>query len=183
MQTLQWPLSDNSSMHRRLEGRCGSEALWLTGGVRAASTEEYSTIWRGFWPTFVPTRTKHANAIRAPIQNMMTSSNGHIFRVTGHLCGEFTGPHKGQWHGALMISLIRVWINDWVNNREAGDLRRYRAHYDVIVMKGKGSLSIHVLSLQCRHNEHDGVSNHRRIDCLLKHLFMRRSKKISCPVK
>ena len=33
-----------------------------------------------------------------------------------------------------MFSLICVWINDWVNNREAGDLRRYRAHYDVIVM-------------------------------------------------
>ena len=44
-------------------------------------------------------------------------------------------PHKGQWRGALMFSLICVWINDWVNNREAGDLRRYRAHYDVIVMR------------------------------------------------
>ena len=43
-------------------------------------------------------------------------------------------PHKGQWRGALMYSLICFWINDWVNNREAGDLRRYRAHYDVIVM-------------------------------------------------
>ena len=42
--------------------------------------------------------------------------------------------HKGQWRGALMFSLICVWINDWVNNREAGDLRRYRAHSDVIVM-------------------------------------------------
>ena len=30
--------------------------------------------------------------------------------------------------------LICVWINDWVNNREASDLRCYRAHYDVIVM-------------------------------------------------
>ena len=46
-------------------------------------------------------------------------------------------PHKGQWRGALMFSLICVWINDWVNNREAGDLRRYRAHYDVIVMTTK----------------------------------------------
>ena len=43
-------------------------------------------------------------------------------------------PHKGQWHGALMFSLISVWKNDWVNNREAGDLRRYRDHYNVIVM-------------------------------------------------
>ena len=43
-------------------------------------------------------------------------------------------PLKGQWRGALMFSLICVWINGWVNNREAGDLRRYRAHYDVTVM-------------------------------------------------
>ena len=47
-------------------------------------------------------------------------------------------PHKGQWLGALMLSLICVWINGWVNNREAGDLRRYRAHYDVSVMGGGG---------------------------------------------
>ena len=42
--------------------------------------------------------------------------------------------HKGQCRGALMFALICVWINDWVNNREAGDLRRNRAHYDVILM-------------------------------------------------
>ena len=44
-------------------------------------------------------------------------------------------PHKGQWRGVLMFSLICVWIHDWVNNREVGDLRRYRTHYDVTVMK------------------------------------------------
>ena len=44
-------------------------------------------------------------------------------------------PHKGQWRGALMFSLICVWINDWGNNREAGDLRRHLDHYDVSVMK------------------------------------------------
>ena len=43
--------------------------------------------------------------------------------------------HKGQWRGALTFSLICVWINGWVNNREAGDLRCHRAHYDVTVMK------------------------------------------------
>ena len=43
-------------------------------------------------------------------------------------------PHKGQWRGVLMFSLIYVWIIGWVNNREAGDLRWYRGHYDVIVM-------------------------------------------------
>ena len=53
-------------------------------------------------------------------------SNWPIVRVNS--------PHKGQWRGALMFSLICVWINDWISNHEAGDLRSYRAHYDVIVM-------------------------------------------------
>ena len=43
-------------------------------------------------------------------------------------------PRKGQLRGALMFSLVGAWINGWVNNREAGDLRRHRAHCDVTVM-------------------------------------------------
>ena len=43
-------------------------------------------------------------------------------------------PHKGQCRGALMFSLIWDWINGWVNNREAGDMRRHRAPYGVTVM-------------------------------------------------
>ena len=43
-------------------------------------------------------------------------------------------PHKGQWHGALMFSLICAWTNGWANNKEAGDFRRRCAHYDVTVM-------------------------------------------------
>ena len=33
-----------------------------------------------------------------------------------------------------MFSLICVWINGRVNNREAGDLKRQGGHYDVIIM-------------------------------------------------
>ena len=43
-------------------------------------------------------------------------------------------PVPGQWRGALMFSLICAWINAWVKIREAGDLRRNRAHYDVTLM-------------------------------------------------
>ena len=43
-------------------------------------------------------------------------------------------PHKGQWREALMFSLICARINDWVNNREASDLRRHRGHFDVNLM-------------------------------------------------
>ena len=43
-------------------------------------------------------------------------------------------PHKCQWRGALMFSLNYIRINSWVNNGEAGDLTRHRAHYDVTVL-------------------------------------------------
>ena len=44
-------------------------------------------------------------------------------------------PHNGQWRRALMFSLIRDWINGWVNNPEAGDLIRHCVHYDVTVVE------------------------------------------------
>ena len=73
------------------------------------------------------------------LNHMMTSSNGNIFPrywpfVRGIQRAPVNSPHKGQWRGALMFSLICTWINGWINNREAGDLRRHRAHYDVTVM-------------------------------------------------
>ena len=69
---------------------------------------------------------------------MMTSSNGNIFRVTGPLCGEFTGhrwiPCTKASDAEFDVLLIFAWINGWVNNRVAGDLRRHHAHFDVTVM-------------------------------------------------
>ena len=59
-------------------------------------------------------------------------------------------PHKGQWCGALMFSLICAWINDWTNNGEAGDLRRHRAWINGRVNNGEaGDLR--------RHRAHDDV--------------------------
>ena len=62
-------------------------------------------------------------------------------------------PHKGQWRGALMFSLIYAWTSGWANNRDAGGLRRYSANYDVIVMcmerwgsnPGEGTLGLWLL--------------------------------------
>ena len=69
---------------------------------------------------------------------MMTSSNGNIFRVTGHLCGEFTGH---RWIPRTKASDTELWCyldlclnNGRVNNGEAGDLRRHSTHYDITVM-------------------------------------------------
>ena len=49
--------------------------------------------------------------------------------------------HIGQWRGALMFSLICAWVNGWVNNREVDDLRRHRAHYNVIVMMTENTIN------------------------------------------
>ena len=44
-----------------------------------------------------------------------------------------TGEFPAQRSVTRMFSLICAWIKGWVNNGEAGDLRRHRAHYDVNV--------------------------------------------------
>ena len=62
------------------------------------------------------------------------------FRVTDWPCvrgihrSPVNSPHKGQWRGALMFSLICAWTNNGAINGDASDLRRHRAHYDVTVM-------------------------------------------------
>ena len=69
----------------------------------------------------------------------ITSSNGNIFRVTGLLYGEFTGD---RWILLAKASDAELWCFLWsapcknssVNDCDAGDLRRHRAHYDVTVM-------------------------------------------------
>ena len=63
------------------------------------------------------------------------SWNGHFFLrdwpfVRGIHRSPVNSPH------ALMFSLICIWINDWVNNHEAVELRRHRGHYDVTVITG-----------------------------------------------
>ena len=69
----------------------------------------------------------------------MTSSNGNIFRVTGPLCGEFTGP--GEFPAQRPVTqrfdvFFDLCLNKRLkNNRDAGDLRRHRVHYDVVVMQ------------------------------------------------
>ena len=68
-------------------------------------------------------------------------------------------PHKGQWRGALIFSLLCTWLNGWVSNREAGDSRRHCAHYDVIVMR-LASLEISNMCIKesdQHYNDHDSV--------------------------
>ena len=58
-------------------------------------------------------------------------------------------PHKRQWRGAMMFSLICAWINGWVNNRTARDLRRHRTHCDVIVMINENHYIGDIWAIRC----------------------------------
>ena len=66
------------------------------------------------------------------LQTWITAQGLAIIMLLAICAGN--SPGTDQWRGALMFAFICVWINGWVNNREAGGLRRYRAHYDVTIM-------------------------------------------------
>ena len=67
-------------------------------------------------------------------RHQMEAFSALLVFVRGIHRSPLNSSNKGQWRGALIFSLICVWIKGWVNNREADNLRRYRAHYDVSVM-------------------------------------------------
>ena len=77
---------------------------------------------------------------------MMTSSNGNIFRVTGHLCGEFAGH---RWIPRAKASDAELWcffylrLNKRLSKQWWGWwCRRHRAHYDVTEIYGRHIVSI-----------------------------------------
>ena len=92
----------------------------------------------------------------------------HFPRYWPFVRGIYRSPvnstYKGKWRGALMVSLICGWINGGVNNRETGDLRRYRAHYDVTVMSHMDIWNVLLNNSWWFQDEHtgmnDGTSSH-----------------------
>ena len=110
-------------------------------------------------------------------------------------------PRKGQWRGALMFSLIcalnkRLSKQSWGWWFETPSRSLWRHCNDL----ADGNLILLVpvdcaarpcysfttsdeiqfwTPLQWRHNERNGVSNHRRLHCLLSCCFRHRSKKTS----
>ena len=89
---------------------------------------------KGYWRYITPTRPRYSCNPLSWLRHQMETFSALLALVRGIYRSPVNSPHKGQWRGALMLSLICIWINGWVNNREASDLRRHRAHYDVIVM-------------------------------------------------
>ena len=115
-----WPESRWSicSMGRWL---CGCSLLWTGLGANQTYFRKKAQLGALLW-----WKTSRC---------MMTSSNGNIFRVTGLFCGEFTGHRcipNTKASDAELWCMICAWTNSWANNADVGDLKRHRAHYDVI---------------------------------------------------
>ena len=118
------------------------ERVWYHGGpklyILLSRIQTYNVALVKSFHIMIGTSAMQNRNLQRQMAIMMTSSNGNIYALLALCAGNspvpVNSPHKGQSRGALMFSFICVWINDWVNNREAGDLRRHRGHYDVRVM-------------------------------------------------
>ena len=95
-----------------------------------------SSALRSVWVKFVGWRHMHNLPLLITHDDIIKWK--HFLRywpfVWGIHWSPVNSPQKGQWHGTLMFSLVCAWINGWVNNPEAGDLRCYVVNYDVTVM-------------------------------------------------
>ena len=93
------------------------------------------TAWTALWWKTSKSRRCHGIVILSTWwRHQIETFSALLALCAGNSPVPVNSPHKGQWRGALMFSLIWARINDWVNNREAGDLRRHRGHCDVNVM-------------------------------------------------
>ena len=106
------------------------------------SCDDQNKIWCSY------SSPKTSTTVTCPINAMETqttvTANDDVIKwnhfprywsfVRGIYRSPMSSPHKGQWRGAFMFSLICAWINGSVNNGEAGDFRHHWAHYDVTVM-------------------------------------------------
>ena len=100
----------------------GNKPLLARKGLCAGQVpKQYLNEWRLSWPTHICViRHRWGNLALYIIsvdllskrtqRAMMTSSNGNIFRVTGHLYGKFTGP---RWISRTKASDAELWCLLW----------------------------------------------------------------------
>ena len=113
-----------------------SIGMWLPihTGVKVNPCYQTGPSWNIHWLNSIVVIC--SNEVMSNSKSIMASSKIETFSrywpfVRGIHRSLLDSPHKGQRRGALMFSLTCAWTNHWVNIRDAGDLKRYRAHYDI----------------------------------------------------
>ena len=107
------------------------EIIDIRSVVRSPTIASFTSfVWRNAFDNAISSQAHYSGIIWAS-HNKIHHDNVIKWK---HFPRYWPFVHKGQWRGALMFSLICARINGWVNNCEAGDLRRHRVHYDITVM-------------------------------------------------
>ena len=79
--------------------------------VRPVFDMEIANYRAPFWhTTWTPSNVDWGWIVLHQTVSMMTSSNGNIFRITGHLCGEFT---SNRWIPRTKASDAELWCFLW----------------------------------------------------------------------
>ena len=126
-----------------LSRRVTRKLVYLRVTLRDSERAESTSLWMRMFD--------HQAWVRKWLQprktSMMTSSNGNIFRVTGPLCGEFTGHRwiPSQRPVTRSFDVFSDLRPNKRSSREAGDWRHHRDHYDVTVMREIYNFGIHVI--------------------------------------
>ena len=102
------PISNHNKTHHIMQVMCMIHVLGM-----AQLLEHVNTWWRQQLETFSALLALCEGNHRSPV----------------------VSSHKGQSRGGLMFNFICAWTNGWANNRDAGDSKRHRVHYDVTVME------------------------------------------------
>ena len=123
----------------------------VTGPFRQPPGWRRSWWWRvSRWILAMNLRGSRSNSSRVSRKQSWWRHQMETFSTLLAICvgnSLVTGEFPTQ--RPVMFSFICTWINDWVNNREAGDLGCHCAHYDITVMVGSTSSAFSVDSHLC----------------------------------
>ena len=120
------------SMNNLTESPLYSVNIWSCIWFREQMTRKFYNFGEVF-------RSLLTSCLLAGWRHQMETFSTLLAFCVGNSPVTVNSPLKGQWREVLIYSFIYAWMNGWVNNRDAGDLRRHRTHRDVIVMECWGT--------------------------------------------
>ena len=101
--------------------------LWVHQGQLRAVWSRVETVFALRQPIYIASWWRHQVE---PFSALLAFCAGN-----SPVTGEFPAQRSVTRSFDVFFDLrLRPWTNSWANNGDAGDLRRHRAHYDVIVM-------------------------------------------------